>query len=486
MSLPDYLLSKTAFLKLEQCDKAFFLYKKFPYLKDKADPEKLQRFKRGHEVGTLAHQLFPGGVDVSAQSNNLQEALLLTKKLVEEKCPVIYEATFMYKGLLVMVDILHLENEVYRAYEVKSSLKISEVYIRDACLQYYVLKHALNRLEDFFLVTINGDYVLDGAFDLRKYFKKRSILEKAEANLSYFETRIQEAALLIEKDNVPEREIGPQCFRPYTCDFFGHCWKGKLEDYSLFNFPFTDKLKLFEWFNAGFRKLEELGDTQLEKPWQRIIRNCIVHQETYLEKTELQNFLGGIQGKIVALDMEIWNPAIPELQGSKAFEQIPFLISLSWENGSKDLFYAHEEDERENIAADLIKACAEFELILVYDKTLELSVLADLSRRFPDYAEGLAGIRNKMLDLFEPFAKHWFYHPGFKNNLSLKSVTAVLVPEFSYGDIRSGVEALMAFDNFRLEPNPIQKEILKDQLITYCQNDCKAVLKLLAYLMNIC
>lgn len=485
MSLPNYLLSKTAFLKLEQCEKSFFLYRNFPYLKDKADPEKMQRFKRGHDVGHLAQGLFPGGQDVSELSNNMNEALALTAKLLGDKCPVIYEATFKYKGLLVMVDILVLEDGKYRAYEVKSSLKVSEIYLRDACLQFYVLHHCLPNLSDFFLVTINGDYVLDGALDIRHYFKKRSISEKALANLSYFESRLDKAAGLLEENRVPEREIGPHCFRPYTCDFFGHCWKGKLEEDSLFNFPFTDKLKIFDWYAAGYRKLRDLGPAQLEKPWQRIIQDCLMQQKSYLEKEALSQFLNRQVGKRCAMDLEVWNPAVPELEGSRPFEHIPFLWSFNDGETEINLFYEHREDEREKMVLDLLEVCKAYDTLVVYDKTLECAVLDNLAKRFPEQAEALTQLRDKILDLFEPFAKHWFYHPGFRNNLSLKSITGVLVPEFRYGDIRSGLEALQAYDLFRKQQNPLERELLKDKLMLYCQNDCKAVMQLLDYLNSL-
>src|SRR5690348_16217020 len=64
MNKPGYSISKTSFLKLEQCQKAFFLYKNHPYLRDKVSAEKQLTFKRGHDVGFFAQQLFPGGTDV--------------------------------------------------------------------------------------------------------------------------------------------------------------------------------------------------------------------------------------------------------------------------------------------------------------------------------------------------------------------------------------------------------------------------------------
>src|ERR1043166_8941930 len=116
------VISKTAFLKYDQCPKAFFLYKKHLYLRDPVSKEKQFTFNRGHDVGKLAQQLFPGGIDVSQNVKNSFEAFELTRQLLGEKKQTIYEATFIYNDLLVMVDILNFENGKWTAYEVKSSL----------------------------------------------------------------------------------------------------------------------------------------------------------------------------------------------------------------------------------------------------------------------------------------------------------------------------------------------------------------------------
>ncbi len=109
-----------------------------------------------------------------------------TKELIEKGVTTIYEATFIYDNLLVMVDILHKENGKWIAYEVKSSLKITETYVKDACFQYYVIKNILPDLADFNLLTLNPHYSLSDQIEIGKLFKTTSILKDAVKNLSYF------------------------------------------------------------------------------------------------------------------------------------------------------------------------------------------------------------------------------------------------------------------------------------------------------------
>ncbi len=373
----------------------------------------------------------------------------------------------------------------YRAYEVKSSLKVSETYIKDACLQYYVLKNCLSNFDDLFLVTIDGAYEMGESLELKRLFKRRSMKEKAEANLSYFENRVLEAEQLLELNQIPYREIGPHCFKPYTCDFFGHCWQGKIGERSIFSLPFMDKLKLFEWYSSGIKQLDDLKEEHITKPWQFTLRNCILENKAFIDKEAIQKFLNQIKGSVIAMDMEIWNPAIPKLQGCKPFEQIPFLIGLHNETTSLGLFCEHQSDDRENLAIQFIEAVKSYDTLLVYDKTLEVAILKDLAVRFPQLTEQLKTIQNKLLDLFDILNKNWFYHPDLKNNLSLKSLAALLLPDFSYGEVQSGLAALSYYDDYRQEENPIHKELLKDHLIEYCVNDCKAVYEVFNYFKSL-
>ena len=57
-------LSKSLFIRGHQCHKSLWLHKYQPELKDAVDEAQQARFDSGHDVGALAQQLFPGGVEV--------------------------------------------------------------------------------------------------------------------------------------------------------------------------------------------------------------------------------------------------------------------------------------------------------------------------------------------------------------------------------------------------------------------------------------
>lgn len=485
MSNPADFISKTAYLKFEQCQKAFFFYKKHPYLRDKISVDKQLTFNRGHQVGELAQALFPGGTDVSKQKKNSAEALVLTKSLIENKTPVIYEATFLFNSALIMVDILCLENEKYTAYEVKSSFKISEIYLKDACLQYYVLKNSLTNLEDLFLVTLNQDYVLEGELDPKKLFKKRSVKTESEKNLPYFENQLFNAQFTLEQNKIPNIPIGKQCFKPYQCDYFSNCWKETVADNSIFHLPGLDKEKIFEWYNSGIRTIDQLGDEHDAKAIIYKIKQAYFENKPIIDKEQIALLLSTIKQPVAAMDMEMWGPAIPKINGTKPFEQLPYLVCFFDGTTHSNIFIDYTKDERRSFAEQLIEQSKPFASILVYDGTMEKMVINNLIRLFEELKPQLEELKNKFVDLFEVFLEFSYYDPGFKTNFSLKTVSSILLNDVHYSTITSGLEAMAYYDNFRTELKDVEREIIKQELIDYCQTDTLATFKLAEFLQNV-
>ncbi len=225
--MEKHLLSKSTFIRSNQCLKSLYLNKKRPFLRDRISKEQLAKFRRGHRVGELAQQLFPGGVDMKPKSpSQFQKKALETGEIIRSNSyNTIYEATFQYDRLLILLDILHQDGKDWTAYEVKSSLKISDTYILDAAFQYYVINNFGISLKDFFLIYVNPDYNFEGELDLSQLFIKESVLQKIVELQERIKEQVVKAKSTLELGNAPKIEIGPHCTNPYPCDFMGFCWK---------------------------------------------------------------------------------------------------------------------------------------------------------------------------------------------------------------------------------------------------------------------
>jgi len=232
--MEKHLISKSTFIRGAQCLKSLYLNKKRPYLRDKLSPEQLAKFRRGHQVGSLAQRLFPGGVDFSPRSPALyQKAVLETQLAIRTNAfDILYEAGFQYDRLLILLDILVNENNEWIAYEVKSSYHITETFILDAAFQYYVISNSGISLKDFVIVyaTDKLEYdKIDEYESLKGLFIRESVLDKIIPMQEFIKRQVQLEKETLNLPASPEIEMGPHCYSPYPCDFIGYCTKSAIK-----------------------------------------------------------------------------------------------------------------------------------------------------------------------------------------------------------------------------------------------------------------
>ena len=99
-------LSKSLILKGLQCPKALWLTKNPPDFDFQPQPDLEAKFKIGTDVGILAQQLFPDGIEVPYDGLSFPAQLARTKELIANGTEVIYEASFSFSAIFIKVDIL--------------------------------------------------------------------------------------------------------------------------------------------------------------------------------------------------------------------------------------------------------------------------------------------------------------------------------------------------------------------------------------------
>jgi hypothetical protein len=84
-------ISKSKFVAGVQCLKRLYFQVHEPELAAQSDGADETPFEQGHEVGLLARELFPGGIEVDS-SVGLSQAIGATKELVANpEVPAIFE-----------------------------------------------------------------------------------------------------------------------------------------------------------------------------------------------------------------------------------------------------------------------------------------------------------------------------------------------------------------------------------------------------------
>ncbi len=445
MNYAKHIFSKSTFLYFLQCPKRLFLHKFKGELRNPEDEAQQSIFSSGTNVGLLAQGLFPGGINAEppdAFSYHLSVAK--TQQLIKEGAEVIYEACFNYDGVLCAIDILVKEKNLWYAFEVKGTTTVKQPHKIDASLQYFVLTNSGIQLEDIFIVHLNNQYVRRGEINVQELFTKQSIHEQVKEQQEFIETKIVELKKVVAYKIEPIVEVGKHCEKPYPCDFTGFCWKNVNEE-----------------------------ETKSER-------------EEYINKEYLNEFFSELQYPLFYFDLETVNPAIPEFNFSRPYQQIPFQYSLHIQR-NKDSELEQKEflgdgltDPREVLVKELLASLGNEGSIIVWNQTFEISRLKELARDFPIYEKQIYDVLERVVDIMIVFRKKMFYHPDFNESYSIKKVLPVLVPELSYSDlsIQDGGSASLIYSELKNQTEEIQIEQRKN-LLEYCKLDTLAMVKIL-------
>ena len=491
--LKKHIISKSTFIRGQQCHKSLYLNKYHKELKDELSDQQRAVFARGTNVGELAKQLFPNGLDLTPeQFYHFIPSIEKTKKAIEDGVEVIYEAAFQHEGVLVLMDVLVKNNNKWYAYEVKSASNIKGVYIQDASLQYYVIHETGLVLEDICIVHLNSKYEKEGKLDIQKLFKKKSILKSVLANQAKVKEQLYEQRLVLASRRMPNVKIGAHCNTPYRCDFKGYCWSN-IPDYSVFNLNQGGN-KVWELFDRGVVHISEIpADFELD-PIQSIQVQAEQTGNAFVKKEEINGFIAGLKYPLYFLDFEIVMPAIPLFDKTRPYQQLTFQYSLHYV-AYKKAGLAHKQylaegknvDPRPKLIEQLIEDLGDEGSILVYDKTVEDRCLKEMGRDFPHFQSTLEQIRTRLVDLSTPFEKRHFYTPEMKGKYSIKNVLPALVPELSYDhlEIKDGAAANFAFLDMMKGTFEGDKNTVRKNLLEYCKLDTYAMVKILEKLFRV-
>ncbi|MBP5572658.1 MAG: hypothetical protein J6X40_00640 [Bacteroidales bacterium] len=420
-----HILSKSTYIKGLQCEKALYMTKKHPYLRDKLSIEQRARFQRGTDVGILAQQCFPGGVNMTPNAPSLfpkkvQETMA---KLADPAVNVMYEAVFQYNDTLIMVDLLVRDGDRWKAIEVKSSLRLSPTYYNDAALQYYVLHGCGVPLSDFQLMHLNGDYVKNGDIDVRALFVMVSVLDYAQEKEAWVAANVERLKKVVALPHAPLCRIGTQCHEPYTCDFLGHCWKQVPRNSFLYSTALPDE-ELFRLYFGGFGT-NALMLKQMESESEEAHQiEALESGSYYVDYKTLFALAPDPKPRSIAyLNLLLDRPAVPELDGTRPYQEMILAFALTGDqepNGHTlwDCFEDHAR-WRESIAL-LTERLSRYDLIVCFTP---LDLASTLMRHEITQNQTFG---YKVFNLYEVLNHARMFHPLMKYDFSLQHVAQAM------------------------------------------------------------
>ena len=488
-------LSKSLYIRGLQCEKSLWLKKKRPEVLQAPDDSAQAVFDTGTSVGELACELFGGGERVE-YTGDFSAQMAKTKELIERGTKVVFEATFCFDGILVMVDILRIREDGLIINEVKSSTSVKEVYIDDASIQYYVISSLGYKVSGVNIIHIDSSYVRDEKLELEKLFHTEDVTEHIMQKQAEFHQILSKFDEILSKDAEPKVDIGPHCSDPYHCDAWEYCWREQrgIPEYSVFDISRLRSDKKFDLYKNGVVKFEDIKDLSIFNASQQIQIRSELSQEEIIDKEAIKEFLGTLSYPLYHLDFETFQQAVPEFVGLSPYEQIPFQFSIHKEDGKGNLehfeFLAEVgADPRYELALNLIKFIPQDACVLAYNMGFEKGVIRRLATNYPQISSELMAIHDNIKDLMAPFASKSYYHPKMQGSYSIKYVLPALVPEFesAYKDlnlIHHGGEAMQAYAAMACM-NETQRDAYKKALLEYCKLDTLAMVKVLEKLREV-
>jgi hypothetical protein len=488
MSDNNVMLSKSLYTRGLQCGKSLWLKKKNKSVLTPPDASSETIFETGNKVGKLACELFPNGIEIPYEGTTFDEKISLTQKYLKDGIKDIYEATFKYNNILIMVDILHVNDDgKLEMYEVKSSTNVKEVYLDDASIQYYVL-NGLGYEVAANIIHINNKYVREDELEIDKLFNISNITLEVVEKQSNIPSYLKNFETILLNENEPDKDIGTHCSKPYDCDAIDYCWK-HVPSYSIFDIANLRTKKKFELYNQDIIDFSDISDiTKFSLPQQIQIESELSQQEI-INKEAISDFIDTLTYPLYHLDFETFQQSIPQWRGISPYIQIPFQFSLhiEQEKGSldhKEFLAIEGVDPRYELARRLVEDIPTDVTVLAYNMGFEKGVIRKLANMFGEFTYELMAIHDNIKDLMIPFQKKNYYVPSMKGSYSIKHVLPSLVPEMAKAykeldGVQNGGDAMQTYARLAFMEDKEEVKRLRNSLLEYCKLDTLAMVKIL-------
>ncbi len=468
------------------------------------DPAAQARFTAGSAVGELAKQLFPGTVDVTTLNNecglDLSAMLEKTQRLLADSTTnVIAEAAFSYKSCYCAVDLLRREDGGWAIYEVKSTSTKGDdgqqakfdKYLPDIAYQTWMLQQCGINVTSINLVCIDSNYVRHGKLNPQQLFAIIDMREALRDELAKVPAGVSDALKVLSVECEPEAKLSERCVEPYECPFMEYCmieedipqdWESVFD---LYRMSFAQKMK---HYRAGRVTMKDMRG-QVLSPVQQIQIDCTLGDKEHIDREGIRSFLDGLSYPLCFLDFETMQDAIPQFDGTRPYQQIPFQYSLHIKP-SADAPYEHREylapsngcDPRRTLAEQLCRDIPCGVCTLAYNMKFEKGRIREMADMYPDLAAHLMDIHDGIRDLLVPFQSGFYYVPAMKGSFSIKRVLPALFPNDRSLDyhnltgVHNGGEAMTIFPKIK-NMSPTDAAAAREALLRYCELDTWAMVK---------
>ena len=480
------IISKSDYIKYYQCPKALWLYKN---RKDLIPPDIQEQMAGLMAIGQAAedqaYKLFPKGASVP--SGSFREGVDNTTKMILDKVPVIFQASFWNNDLYCRSDIINHnpEDDTWDIYEVKSATKVKPEYLPDLAFQKIALQEAGLKVKNTLVIYVNNKYVRQGEIEPEKLLVTEDVTAVVDKLIEYIRGDIDEIYGLIKKREEPVVRIVKQCYDPYPCMFVEYCWKD-IPEHNIYN-VYPSEAEINRLLDDNIVDLADVPAGVITKDKYKLYYEAHKADKVIADKEAIQKELNKYEYPLYFLDYETNSPGVPKYDGYRPYQRMTFQYSLHVQEkpGGEIKHYEYlaekNEDPSPGLAESLRTQIGPKGSVVAWYMGFEAGCNTEMGERYPEHAEFFADVNSRLVDLMEFFSKGYYVDKNFFGSSSLKKVLPVIAPHLSYEDLNIQ-EGMAASDSWPTligdELNEQEKQDLKNDMLKYCALDTFAMVEI--------
>jgi len=425
------------------------------------------------------------GVGEVNQSN--EDTLKLNKKF-----HYIFKARFSYRELRIKVPLLYLKNNHAIIYEITLATTVSSSIYENLATYKFVLQQLGIVVDGVYVLYLNKEYVRNNTLNHKLLWNIRTFLSDKTTVLEYCDSlKIdidQQINNLKEFDGnfIPVKTSA--CSGRNRCEYYETCFP------TLAAYPNNSILTLVssqyktQMYNDGILYLKDANMAQVEGNKVQLAQiQADKNGGLYCDKEKLTEWLSQQTYPISFLDFEWDLYPIPPYEKLKPLDVLPFQYSLHVFDGKelKHYQFIGEKDCRIDLIESLIENIPNSGTVYAYNaKGAEKIRIAEFANAFPQYADKLLRINERMKDLADPFINGIVYDTRMAGIFTLKQLEGIIDPDHSYSslDCSNGMEAVAIHRNYENCTDDSQRREYLDHLYQYCGLDTYSLYLVLNYL----
>lgn len=469
-----HTLTKTNYLQYLSCPEELWLQKNRPDLIPKLDIDALHKIEQGNLVDRLAQDWFKGGCILE------EENIDPTK--------VAFQVRAEWQGLVAVADIIVYgkTQKHIKLFEAKAATGLKPEHLNDIAYQKFVFEKSGYTVTATYLLHVNNNYSFIGEIDQCELLATKNITKEIQ-ELTATTTQQVQAAVEWMHGDMPKERITVGCPKKLNCPFVQYHFKD-LPASTIYNIPNIQTKKLQELMDAGILNLQDVPPEFPFSEKQRRAVNIAQQDAIVIKTSPIKKALAKLEYPLYFIDYESFSYIIPAQDHYRPYQQMVFQYSLHTQ-ATPDAAITHTEyllqSKKESVAellAHMRANIGDTGNLIVWNEVFEKGRNVEMAAIYPDYADFLQSMNDRMFDLMQIFKKGHYIHPGFKGRNSLKSVLPTLCPAISYEELSIQNGALAAIKwhhatDSRVSPSEA-KEIFAD-LLKYCHLDTLAMVKIL-------